>query len=97
MNIKSTLRWTAEYTIRYVLLRYTVYDSHILLTNLKYIYTLIWTVSAFYISVVSCQKGSTLHAYAWQIGPFWQGTLDIQCIIATDSVDEMRTVVNYRK
>ena len=31
------------------------------------------------ISRVSCQKGTTHHAYAWQIGPFWQDTLDI-CI-----------------
>ena len=28
-------------------------------------------------SMVSCQKGPTCHAYAWQIGPFWQDTLDI--------------------
>ena len=28
--------------------------------------------------MVSCQKGPTRHAYAWQIGPFWQDTLDIQ-------------------
>ena len=27
------------------------------------------------ISMVSCQKGPTSHAYAWQIGPFWQDTL----------------------
>ena len=27
--------------------------------------------------MVSCQKGPTRHAYAWQIGPFWQGTLEI--------------------
>ena len=27
------------------------------------------------ISMVSCQKGPTRHAYAWQIGPFWQDTL----------------------
>ena len=25
-------------------------------------------------SMVSCQKGPTCHAYAWQIGPFWQDT-----------------------
>ena len=30
------------------------------------------------ISRVSCQKGPTCHAYAWQIGPFWQDTLDIR-------------------
>ena len=29
------------------------------------------------ISMVSCQKGPTRHAYAWQIGPFWQDTIDI--------------------
>ena len=28
-------------------------------------------------SMVSCQKGPTHHAYAWQIGPFWQDTLDL--------------------
>ena len=26
--------------------------------------------------MVSCQKGPTRHAYAWQIGPFWQDKLD---------------------
>ena len=34
------------------------------------------------ISRVSCQKGPNGHAYAWQIGPFWQDTHDmwvIQC------------------
>ena len=28
-------------------------------------------------SMVSCQKGPTRHAYAWQIGSFWQDTLEI--------------------
>ena len=28
-------------------------------------------------SRVSCQKGPTHHAYAWQIGPSWQDTLDV--------------------
>ena len=32
---------------------------------------------SYQISRVSCQKGPTRHAYAWQIGPFWQDTLDI--------------------
>ena len=27
--------------------------------------------------MASCQKGPTRHAYAWQIGPFRQDTLDI--------------------
>ena len=29
-----------------------------------------------YNSKVSCKKGPTRHAYAWQIGPFWQDTLE---------------------
>ena len=32
-------------------------------------------------SMVSCHKGPTCHAYAWQIGPFWQDTIDIFYII----------------
>ena len=28
-------------------------------------------------SKVSCQKDPTRHAYAWQVGPFWQDTLDV--------------------
>ena len=31
-----------------------------------------------YMSMVSCQKGPTRHAYAWQIGPFCQDTLDVR-------------------
>ena len=34
-----------------------------------------------HISMVSCQKGPTRHANAWQIGPFWQDTLDIQSAV----------------
>ena len=34
----------------------------------------------YHISMASCQKGLTRHAYAWQIGPFWQDTLDIRYI-----------------
>ena len=29
-------------------------------------------------SMVSCQKSPTGHAYAWRIGPFWQDTLDVE-------------------
>ena len=32
--------------------------------------------NTFHITMVSCQKGPTRHAYTWQIGPFWQDTLD---------------------
>ena len=35
----------------------------------------------FFISMVSCQKGPTRHAYAWQIGPFLQETLDIWVVM----------------
>ena len=31
-----------------------------------------------HISMASRQKGPTRHAYAWQIGPFWQDTLDLK-------------------
>ena len=37
--------------------------------------------SIVFISRVSCQKGPTCHACAWQIGPFWQDTLDMKIII----------------
>ena len=30
------------------------------------------------ILMVSWQKGPNCHAYAWQIGPFWQDTLDMR-------------------
>ena len=30
--------------------------------------------------MVSCEKGPIRHAYAWQIGPFWQDTLDISSV-----------------
>ena len=30
------------------------------------------------ILMVSCEKGPTRHAYAWQIGPFWQDTIDLE-------------------
>ena len=36
------------------------------------------TIRCIHILRVSCQKGPTRHAYAWQIGPFWQDTLDIR-------------------
>ena len=31
-----------------------------------------------HISMISCLKGPTRHTYAWQIGPFWQDTLDMR-------------------
>ena len=41
--------------------------------------------------LVSCQKGPTHHAYAWQIGPFWQDTLDI--IVVTDSCNSFNHIL----
>ena len=43
------------------------------------------------ISMVSCQKGPTRHAHAWQIGPFWQDTLDIRdpSMVTTVSADDI--------
>ena len=37
-------------------------------------YELLWHVCTEHSSMVSCQEGPTCHAYAWQIGPFWQDT-----------------------
>ena len=34
----------------------------------------LWRLMMDSLSMVSCQKGPTSHAYAWQIGPFWQDT-----------------------
>ena len=34
-----------------------------------------------HISRVYCQKGPIRHAYAFQIGPFWQDTLDLSLIL----------------
>ena len=44
-----------------------------------------WFVSlrCTYISRGSCQKGPTCHACAWQIGPFWQDTLDMYVFHST--------------
>ena len=36
-----------------------------------------WFAYCKYISMVPCQKGPTRHAYAWQIGPFGQDTIDM--------------------
>ena len=42
----------------------------------KYIEYNVGTGVTNHISMVSCQKGPTRHAHAWQIRPFWQDTLD---------------------
>ena len=37
--------------------------------------------------MVSCQKGPTCHAYAWQIGPFWQDTIELYCFVVQHAVE----------
>ena len=44
-----------------------------------------------HILMVSCQKGPTRHAYAWQIGPFWQDTLNLSYIVNTMVTDVVMT------
>ena len=54
-------------------------DICVWMTLLAKLWNIIHNQSSFnwrsLISMVSCQKGHTRHAYAWQIGPFWQDTL----------------------
>ena len=36
---------------------------------------------------VSRKKGPIRHAYAWQIGPFWQDTLDLSVLLELCDLD----------
>ena len=48
--------------------------------------------------MVSCQKGSTRHAYAWQIGPFWQDTLEFPN--TTSNINALKsnlTILGFRE
>ena len=58
--------------------------------HLTWLNILMW--KWFLISMVSCQKGPTRHAHAWQIGPFWQDTLDIMLCLRYMWVDKKRTI-----
>ena len=60
---QSAVQWRQQYTRAY-----KQYD------NLVYSDDTVWVK---HISMESCQNGPTRHAYAWQIGPFWQDTLDL--------------------
>ena len=40
------------------------------------------TVLSHQMSMVSCHTGPTRHAYAWQIGPFWQDTIDVCMVLS---------------
>ena len=52
-------------------------DANVLHSETKWALYISHTLDADIILMVSCQKGPTRHAYAWQIGPFWQDTLDM--------------------
>ena len=83
MNLNSKSIRSLKYHI------YTTYEIIVLILWLNHIvvyfqvsgmlmyYSPFWSIIQD-ISRVSCQKGPTRHAYAWQIGPFLQDTLDIQ-------------------
>ena len=42
------------------------------------------------ISRVSCQKGPSRHAYAWQKGPFWQDTIDMRVYLGNNRTLELK-------
>ena len=44
----------------------------------------IFTYEYIYITRVSCQKGPTCHADAWQIGPFWEEDILDNCSDGND-------------
>ena len=46
-------------------------------------------------SMASYQKGPTRHAYAWQIGPFWQDTLELYAWFAFCSGQLIRISEGY--
>ena len=52
-----------------------------------------------HISRVSCQKGSTPHSYAWQIGPFWQDTFNVSQLASTSqpAVDKIGLFQTFKK
>ena len=49
-----------------------------------------------YISMVSCLKGPTCHASAWQIGPFWQDTLDMTVLKCAHRVLHLKFIQTAR-
>ena len=55
-----------------------VVNSHFLPRTIsKYFECVTLILTFLHISMVCCQKGTTRHAYPWQIGPFWWETFDI--------------------
>ena len=59
--------------------RTTQFNRHIFGNNsyIKRIFHSMWITS-----MASCQKGPNHHAYAWQLGPFWQDTLDMWKLVS---------------
>ena len=47
-----------------------------------------------HMSMVSCQKGPTHHAYAWQIGPFWR-IPSMSPVLISKAIDYMVTVERW--
>ena len=45
--------------------------------------------------MVSCQKGPTRHANAWQIGPLWQDTLDMLTSDLLHNLTESHTILQH--
>ena len=56
------------------------YDEVVMLNNVVFTaeqtHVIILVTLDFDITTVSCQNGPICHAWAWQVGPLWQGTLD---------------------
>ena len=42
--------------------------------------------------MVSCKKGPTCHAYTWQIGPFWQDTLEVSICSDNGSLKNLQVI-----
>ena len=57
--------------LRYLHKKAYIFSSNDNLTSYHSRKSLWWNIT-----MVSCQKGPNRHAYAWQIGPFWQDSLD---------------------
>ena len=72
MVISATKESESSWLIPYKVLPHIV--SYSLSKYIAY-----WLCGCLCKSMVSCQKGPTRHTYAWQIGPFWQDTLEILC------------------
>ena len=78
LNHQNMLQYSGIVIIKFYLTK--IFSKHLQL--LVSVYLIIQISGA-----LSCQKGPTCHAYAWQIGPFWQDTLYIWIVFEHFSVD----------